>query len=174
MEYLAGKYDVIVVGAGHAGCEAALASAKMGCKTLLITMNLENIAEMSCNPSLGGPAKGHLVREVDALGGQMGITADETSLQVRMLNTGKGPAVQALRIQSDKHAYSLHMRSVIMNQENLTLLQAMVEKIKLNKKGEVTGVITRTGAYFEGRSVVLTSGTYLRGRITIGDIAYDG
>lgn len=173
MEYYAGKYDVIVVGAGHAGCEAALASARMDCKTLLITLSLDNIAHMDCNPSLGGPAKGHLVREIDALGGQMAITADETSIQVRMLNTGKGPAVHALRIQSDKQAYHLNMRNVILSQKNLTLLQGMVEEIK-TENGRVSGVRTRTGAFFEAPNVILTSGTYLRGRIIIGDAMYEG
>jgi len=173
VEYFAGKYDVIVVGAGHAGCEAALAAARMGCQTLLITLSLDNIAHMDCNPSLGGPAKGHLVREIDALGGQMAITADETSIQVRMLNTGKGPAVHALRIQSDKQAYHLNMLNVIMGQENLILHQAMVDRIKTDE-GKVSGVVTRTGAYYAAPNVILTSGTYLRGRIIIGDAMYEG
>lgn len=173
MEYQAGSYDVIVVGAGHAGCEAALASARLGCKTLLITLCLDTIAHMPCNPSLGGPAKGHLVREIDALGGQMGIVADETSLQVRMLNTGKGPAVHALRVQSDKQAYSHRMRDVLMAQPRLSIIQALVENIKI-EDGKIAGVLTRTGAYFQAKSLVLTSGTYLRGRIIIGPTKYEG
>lgn len=173
MEYQAGNYDVIVVGAGHAGCEAALAAARLGCETLLVTLNLDSIAHMPCNPSLGGPAKGHLVREIDALGGQMGIVADETSLQVRMLNTGKGPAVHALRVQSDKQAYAHRMRDVLMAQPQLTIIQALVENIKV-EDGQLTGVVTRTGAYFKAKNVVLTSGTYLRGRIIIGPTKYEG
>lgn len=173
MEYQAGSYDVIVVGAGHAGCEAALAAARLGCETLLVTLNLDSIAHMPCNPSLGGPAKGHLVREIDALGGQMGIVADETSLQVRMLNTGKGPAVHALRVQSDKQAYANRMRDVLMAQPQLTIIQALVENIKV-EDGQLTGVVTRTGAYFKAKNVVLTSGTYLRGRIIIGPTKYEG
>ncbi|HWQ42558.1 MAG TPA: tRNA uridine-5-carboxymethylaminomethyl(34) synthesis enzyme MnmG [Desulfosporosinus sp.] len=173
MEYFAGKYDVIVVGAGHAGCEASLAAARLGCKTLLLTINLDTIAHMPCNPSLGGPAKGHLVREIDALGGQMGIVADETSLQVKMLNTGKGPAVQALRIQSDKQAYHSRMRDILLEQPNLTISQGLVERLVVDKN-QMTGVVTRTGARFESENVVLTSGTYLRGRIIIGSAMYQG
>ena len=173
MEYFAGKYDVIVVGAGHAGCEAALAAARLGCETLLLTLNLDTIAHMPCNPSLGGPAKGHLVREIDALGGQMGIVADETSLQVKMLNTGKGPAVHALRVQSDKLAYQNRMRDVLFSQPRLTVSQGMVERLFVDKH-KMSGVVTRSGARFESGNVVLTSGTYLRGRIIIGDSMYQG
>lgn len=173
MEYFAGKYDVIVIGAGHAGCEAALAAARMGCETLLLTQNIDKIANMPCNPSIGGPAKGHLVREIDALGGQMAIVADETSLQVRTLNTGKGPAVRALRVQSDKRQYHYRMLKELFKQPRLTLIEALVEKLKVDNY-RITGVVTRNGARFEAKSVVLTSGTYLRGRIIIGEAIYEG
>lgn len=173
MVYEAGNVDVIVIGAGHAGCEAALASARMGCKTLLITLNIENIALMPCNPSIGGPGKAQLVREIDALGGEMGINIDKSSIQMRIINTGKGPAVQALRAQADKHEYQKEMTKTLLAQDGLQLLMAEVEDIE-SENNIVKAVITRTGARFECKAVVLTSGTYLKGRIIIGDLFYDG
>lgn len=167
MCFLAGKYDVIVVGAGHAGCEAALASARMNCATLLVTLNMDNIALMPCNPSVGGPAKGHLVREIDALGGEMGINTDKTAIQIRTLNLGKGPAVHALRAQADKKAYMQSMRQVLENQPNLDIKQATVEKL-IVKHQKICGIVTSTGAFLEASSVVITSGTYLKGRVIIG------
>lgn len=172
-QYKAGGYQVVVVGAGHAGCEAALASARMGMTTLLITMNIDNIAMMPCNPSVGGPAKAHLVREIDALGGQMALTTDRTRIQIRMLNTGKGPAVQALRAQADKYMYQQDMLAALLAQPKLDLLQAEVEEI--NYKGnQINGIVTRTGAHYDCRSLVITTGTYLKGKIIIGDLAYEG
>ena len=172
MGYHAGDYDVIVVGAGHAGCEAALAAARMGCETLLLTINLDMVAYMPCNPSIGGPAKGHVVREIDALGGEMGKNIDKTFIQMRMLNTGKGPAVHALRAQADKVLYSRTMKETIEKQERLTLRQGMVEDL-IVEDGTVRGVVTKTGAEYGAKAVVLTTGTYLRGRIIVGEVAYD-
>ena len=131
MTYYAGEYEVIVIGAGHAGCEAALAAARMGCRTLLLTINLDAVAMMPCNPAIGGPGKGHLVREIDALGGEMAKNIDKTCIQIRMLNTGKGPAVHALRAQADKQLYQLEMRRTLEEQKNLHLRQAMVEKLRI-------------------------------------------
>lgn len=173
MEYIAGKYDVIVVGAGHAGCEAALAAARMGCKTLVTTLNMDNIALMPCNPAVGGPAKGHLVREIDALGGEMGLNTDKTALQMRMLNTGKGPAVHALRAQADKKDYQQSMKHVLEKQINLDVKQTMVENI-LTEGTSVKGIVTNTGATFLAKTIVLTTGTFLKGRIVIGDVFYSG
>jgi tRNA uridine 5-carboxymethylaminomethyl modification enzyme len=168
------KFEVIVVGGGHAGCEAALASARMGCKTLLVTINLDSLALMPCNPSIGGPAKGHVVREVDALGGEMGRNTDRTLLQIRMLNTSKGPAVQALRAQCDKKLYQLAMKQTIEDTPNLTLRQATVEELIIQQDeitGERTakGVIINNGMAYEAKTVVLTTGTFLKGRIIMGD-----
>jgi tRNA uridine 5-carboxymethylaminomethyl modification enzyme len=171
--FIAGHYDVIVIGAGHSGCEAALAAARMGCQTLLTTINLDNIAFMPCNPSVGGPAKGHLVREVDALGGQMGINADKTSLQMRMLNTGKGPAVHALRAQADKDLYHITMKETIENQPNLDVKQVLVEKI-LSHDNKVYGIEVETGEVYYTKSIILATGTYLGGKIIIGELAYKG
>ncbi|MGG1659148.1 tRNA uridine-5-carboxymethylaminomethyl(34) synthesis enzyme MnmG [Brevibacillus sp. NRS-1366] len=170
--YEAGSFDVIVIGAGHAGCEAALAAARMGCNTLLLTINLDAVAFMPCNPSVGGPAKGHVVRELDALGGEMGRNTDKTHIQMRMLNTGKGPAVHALRAQADKFAYQHEMKKTIENTPNLILRQAMVEELIVND-GVCEGVLTQTGARYQAKSVVLTTGTYLRGKIILGDLQYE-
>jgi tRNA uridine 5-carboxymethylaminomethyl modification enzyme len=171
--YDAGSYDVVVVGAGHAGCEAALAAARLGCDTLLITLSIDNVALMPCNPSIGGPAKAQLVREIDALGGEMGVNIDKTALQMRIINTGKGPAVQALRAQADKHEYHSEMLKTLLNQPHLDLIMAEAEAIQTTN-GRISGVLTRTGACFGCRAVVVTSGTYLKGRIFVGDIAYEG
>ncbi|AEF95558.1 tRNA uridine 5-carboxymethylaminomethyl modification enzyme mnmG [Desulfotomaculum nigrificans CO-1-SRB] len=173
MRYHAGDYDVIVVGAGHAGCEAGLAAARMGCKTLVLTLNLDNVALMPCNPAVGGPAKSHLVKEIDALGGQMGINTDLTAIQMRMLNTGKGPAVHALRAQADKLRYQQLMKKTLESQPNLDLKQLLVEEI-LVQNGQVRGVATNIGAEFSARAVILTTGTYLKGRIIIGSVYYPG
>ncbi len=173
MEYFAGKYDVVVVGAGHAGCEAGLASARLGCRTCVLTLNMDNVALMPCNPAVGGPAKGHLVREVDALGGEIGLNTDRNSIQMRLLNTAKGPAVHALRAQADKKFYQAGMKQVLERQPLLDLKQATVERL-LVEQGKVCGAVTSTGARFEARAVVLTTGTYLKGRIIIGDLSYPG
>lgn len=172
MGYAAGSYDVVVVGAGHAGCEAALAAARMGCRTLMVTINLDMIAFMPCNPSIGGPAKGHVVREVDALGGEMGRNIDKTFIQMRMLNTGKGPAVHALRAQADKFLYQHTMKETMEKEPNLTMLQGMVEEL-IVEDGQCVGVITKTGAEYRAKAVVLTTGTYLRGKIIMGELMYE-
>jgi tRNA uridine 5-carboxymethylaminomethyl modification enzyme len=168
-----GEYDVIVIGAGHSGCEAALAAARLGCRTMVATINLENIALMPCNPAIGGPAKGHLVREIDALGGEMGKVIDKTYLQMRLLNTGKGPAVQALRAQADKKMYQNEMRRRLEQQKNLTIKQTSIDKILVGD-GRVKGVKNKSGLIFYAESVIITSGTYLEGKIIIGDVQYSG
>ncbi|MGP4038977.1 tRNA uridine-5-carboxymethylaminomethyl(34) synthesis enzyme MnmG [Gracilibacillus sp. D59] len=170
--YEAGQYDVIVIGAGHAGVEAAYAAAKRGAKTLILTLNLDMIAFMPCNPSIGGPAKGIVVREIDALGGLMGKVIDKTYIQMRMLNTGKGPAVRALRAQADKPLYIQEMKKTLEQEPNLTLRQGMVEKL-LVEDGKVKGVITETKALYRTESVIITTGTFMRGRVIIGDISYE-
>ncbi|QBD83705.1 tRNA uridine-5-carboxymethylaminomethyl(34) synthesis enzyme MnmG [Ktedonosporobacter rubrisoli] len=167
-----GVYDVIVVGAGHAGCEAALASARMGRKTLLLTMNLDSVALMPCNPSMGGPAKGHLIKEIDALGGEIGRNTDRTFIQIRMLNTSKGPAVQALRAQCDKQAYRLAMKFVLEGQANLdvkqTTIAGLTSQIREDGRRCVTGVVATNGWRYEARAVVMTTGTFINGRLVVG------
>ena len=170
--YITDNYDVIVVGAGHAGVEAALAAARLGGKTLLATLSMDNIALMPCNPSVGGPAKGHLVREIDALGGEMGIAADKACIQMRLLNTGKGYAVQALRAQEDKPFYHTIMKQTVENQDRLDVKQLMIDKL-LVSNGEVVGVEAETGEVFEAKCVILATGTYLRARIVYGQVNYE-
>lgn len=172
MSYITDTFDVIVVGAGHAGVEAALAAARLGGKTLLATLSLDNVALLPCNPSIGGPAKGHLVRELDALGGQMGISADLACIQMRLLNTGKGYAVHALRGQEDKPFYHTLMKKIVEDQENLELKQLMIDKL-LVENGAVVGVEAETGEIFEAKCVILATGTYLRGRIVYGQVNYE-
>ena len=165
--------DLVVIGAGHAGCEAALAAARMGMDTLLLTLNMDGVALMACNPVIGGSAKGHLVREVDALGGEMALAIDDTFLQSRMLNTGKGPAVHALRAQADKQAYQNRMRKALMTQPGLVLRQGEVVSIE-TENGRVTGVTTATGARIACKAVVVATGVYLKGRIIIGEHSHEG
>jgi tRNA uridine 5-carboxymethylaminomethyl modification enzyme len=171
-EYVMGKYDIVVVGAGHAGCEAALAAARMGAKTLLLAINLESLAMMPCNPSIGGTGKGHLVREIDALGGEMGVNIDKTFIQSRMLNTAKGPAVHSLRAQADKHLYHVEMKKTIEAQPGLDMKQGEVVDL-IVENGKVCGVRMKTHAVYEAEAVVIATGTFLGGKIFIGDSCYN-
>ena len=173
MTYFAGEYDIAVIGAGHAGCEAALAGARLGCRTVVFSMNLDSIANMPCNPSIGGTAKGHLVREIDALGGEMGKNTDKTFIQSKILNSAKGPAVFSLRAQADRRQYQMEMKHTLEKQEGLDIKQAEVVEL-LSEEGRIKGVMTHTGAIYHCRAVILTTGTYLKGRIIIGDVSYSG
>ena len=177
-QVIRGTYDVIVVGAGHAGCEAALASARMGRKTLLLTMNLDSVALMPCNPSMGGPAKGHLIKEIDALGGEIGRNTDRTFIQIRLLNTSKGPAVQALRAQCDKQAYRLAMKFVLESQPNLELKQAtisrMLSEVGADGRPKMIGVVTNNGWQYLAGAIILTTGTFINGRLVVGEKTQPG
>ncbi|WP_085829010.1 tRNA uridine-5-carboxymethylaminomethyl(34) synthesis enzyme MnmG [Clostridium massiliodielmoense] len=173
MSYFAGEFDVAVIGAGHAGCEAALASARLGVSTVVFATDLASVAMMPCNPNIGGTAKGHLVREIDALGGEMGINIDHTYIQSRMLNTSKGPAVHSLRAQADKGKYAERMKHVLETTENLNLKQAEIIKVDI-EDGNVKGVLTKNGAYYKVKAAILCTGVYLKSRIIIGDINYEG
>ena len=172
MKYNAGKYDIAVIGAGHAGCEAALAAARLGMKTLLFSISLECVANMPCNPNIGGTSKGHLVREIDALGGEMGKNIDKSMIQVRMLNTSKGPAVHSLRAQADRKKYQREMKHTLENQENLFLKQAEIVDIK-QEDGKIKSVETNIGAIYDVDSVILATGTYLKGKIFIGESSFE-
>ena len=172
MKYNAGKYDIAVIGAGHAGCEAALAAARLGMKTLLFSISLECVANMPCNPNIGGTSKGHLVREIDALGGEMGRNIDKSMIQVRMLNTSKGPAVHSLRAQADRKKYQREMKHTLENQENLFLKQAEIVDIK-QENGKIKSVETNIGAIYDVDSVILATGTYLKGKIFIGESSFE-
>ena len=173
MPFLAGNFDVAVIGAGHAGIEAALACARLGLQTVIFSINLDAVGNMPCNPAIGGTAKGHLVREIDALGGEMARAADAACIQYRLLNRGKGPAVHSLRAQADRSAYRQYMKHVLEQQPNLMLKQAEIVEIT-HENNAVTGVTTRTGAHYGAKAVICATGTYLQGRIIIGDMFYDG
>ena len=172
-EYIAGEYDVAVIGGGHAGCEAALAAARLGASVILFVINMDTVANMPCNPCIGGTAKGHLVREIDALGGEMGKIADKTFIQSRMLNKGKGPAVYSLRVQSDRRKYQEEMKHVLEKQPNLDMKQAEVVEIEFANDGSVKSVLTKIGARFSVKSAIIATGTYLKGRVIVGDVSYD-
>ena len=167
--YPAGSYDIAVIGAGHAGIEAALAAARLGCRTIIFTISLDAIGNMPCNPSIGGTAKGHLVRELDALGGEMAKAADATMLQSRMLNLGKGPAVHSLRLQCDRKRYHMYMKAALENQPNLSVRQAEIVSIDTDGAGEITSVTTAMGGVYSVRAVILATGTFLRGKIFVGE-----
>ena len=172
MKYNAGKYDIAVIGAGHAGCEAALACARMGMKTLLFSISLEAVANMPCNPHIGGSSKGHLVREIDCLGGEMGKNIDKTFTQLRMLNTSKGPAVYSLRAQADRKQYQAEMKHTLEKQENLYLKQAEIVDLCI-EGGKVKSVETNIGAIYEVDSIIVATGTYLKGKIFIGEVCFE-
>ncbi|MGL6153775.1 MAG: FAD-dependent oxidoreductase, partial [Cetobacterium sp.] len=167
------QFDVIVVGAGHAGCEAALASARMGAKTAVFTITLDNIGYMSCNPSIGGPAKSHLVKEMDALGGEMGRNMDKSFIQIRVLNTKKGPAVRSLRAQADKKMYHMEMKKTMENTDNLDVIQGMITEI-IEENGKAIGVKTKEGVEYRAKAVILATGTFMRGLIHIGEKHFSG
>ncbi len=171
-DYILGEYDVVVIGAGHAGCEAALASARIGKKTAAFVINLDTLANMPCNPSIGGTSKGHLVRETDALGGEMAKNADKTFIQSKMLNKSKGPAVHSLRVQSDRRMYHIEMKKTMENQENLDVYQAEIVKILVDENNKVVGVKTKIGATFLTKAIVVATGTYLKGKVIIGEVSY--
>ena len=172
MKYDAGKYDIAVIGAGHAGCEAALAAARLGMKTLLFSISLECIANMPCNPHIGGTSKGHLVREIDALGGEMGKNIDKTMIQLRMLNTSKGPAVHSLRAQADRKRYQAEMKYTLEKQENLFVKQAEIVDIQV-EDGKVKAIETNLGAIYNVDAIIVATGTYLKGKIFIGEASYE-
>lgn len=172
-EYPAGEYDVAVIGGGHAGCEAALASARLGASTILFVINMDTLANMPCNPCIGGTAKGHLVREIDALGGEMGKNADKTFIQSRMLNKGKGPAVYSLRVQSDRRRYQDEMKHTLENTPNLTLKQAEIIDIEFGEDGSVKSVLTKIGARFKVKCAIIATGTFLKGKVIVGDVSYE-
>ena len=172
MEYVAGNYDIAVIGAGHAGCEAALAAARMGKKTLLFSISLEVVANMPCNPNIGGTSKGHLVREIDALGGEMGKNIDKSFIQSRMLNTSKGPAVYSLRAQADRKKYQREMKHTLEKQKNLYLKQAEIVDIGV-ENGKITYVKTNTEAIYNVKAIILCTGTYLKGKIFIGETSFE-
>ena len=168
MEYLAEQYDIAVIGGGHAGIEAALAAARLGASVILFTISLDAIGNLPCNPSIGGTAKGHLVREIDALGGEMGKAADATFIQSRMLNRGKGPAVHSLRVQADRKRYHLYMKEVVEHQPGLDVKQAEIVELK-TQDGAITGVVTELGAVYPVKAAILCTGTYLKGKIFVGE-----